>query len=566
MDLSRVTECTPGDDSEFAAMDWRERHKDDIVAAEAEDAACEDGIPLKVLYVPSDARSDFVTDIGFPGEFPFTRGLDATGYRKKLWTISHYAGFGSPQETNALFRRMIEHGGVPPYMALDLPTQLGYDPDHPMAQNEVGLTGTAVASLRDWEIIFDGIDIENTFVGTVINAPAAVFLAMHVVLAEKRGADLRKIRGNLQNDILKEFTARGNFIFPVEASLRLVTDTLEYCAEHLPSYWPLNVCGGHFPEAGANRIHEVAFAFADAFTYIEHAIERGVDIDAFASNMFFLMKTNHTDFLEEVAKFRVMRKIWAERLRDKYGAKKIETCKCKVLGHSGGSLLARERPELNIARTTLACMAGVFGGIQLIGLRTMDELFGIPTEKAELIAIGTQHVVAYETALPQVVDPLGGSYCVEALTAEFETKVLEELDHIARIGGMVKAIESGYIRKAIAADAYDTHQSWQTGKKIKVGVNKFRIDEDEPPRRPYEFKPEAQQLQIEAVQQLRRERDNIRVEHALDRLRDLAQRPACSDTNLMPPIIEAVRAYATIGEICGVLRNVFGEYAEPTNL
>lgn len=425
------------------------------------------------------------------------------------------------------------------------------------------MTGTSIASLRDWEIIFDGIKLEDTFVGTVINAPAAVILAMHVMLAEKQGADLRKIRGNLQNDILKEFTARGNFIFPVEPSLRLVSDTLEYCAKHLPAYWPLSVCGGHFPEAGANRVHEVAFAFADAFTYIEDALKRGVDIDGFGKGIFFLMKSNHTDLLEEVAKFRAMRKIWATRLRDRYGAKDPETMKCKILGHSGGSLMTRERPELNIARTTLACLAGVLGGIQLIGLRTMDEVFGIPTEKSELIAIGTQHVVAYETGLPEVVDPVGGSYYVEALTTEFETQVLEEIQRIERIG-VVKAIESGYVRKVIAQDAYRTQMAWETGKKVKVGVNKFRIEESEPPRRPYEYKPEEERRRIEEVQQLRRERDNTAVENALEHIRATARQPAGSGSNLVPPIIEAVRVYATIGEICGALRRVFGEYAEPT--
>ncbi|OGA45674.1 MAG: hypothetical protein A3G24_22055 [Betaproteobacteria bacterium RIFCSPLOWO2_12_FULL_62_13] len=547
-----------------AEEEWNQRHEEEIATAQAAPQACEDGIPLKLLYTPADVQTDFYEDIGFPGEFPFTRGIDAAGYRKKLWTISHYAGFGSPRETNVLFRRMIEHGGVPPYMALDLPTQLGLDPDHPMARGEVGMTGTSIASLRDWEIIFDGIDLEDTFVGTVINAPAAVILAMHVVLAEKQGANLARIRGNLQNDILKEFTARGNFIFPVGPSLRLVTDTLEYCARHLPSYWPLNVCGGHYPEAGANRIHEVAFAFADAFTYIEDALKRGVDIDGFGKGIFFLMKTNHTDLLEEAAKFRAMRKIWATRLRDRYGAKDPETMKCKVLAHSGGSLLTRERPELNIARTTLACMAGGLGGIQLIGLRTMDEVFGIPTEKSELIAIGTQHVVAHETGLPDVVDPLGGSYYVEALTAKFETAVMEEIGRVERMGGMVRAIESGYVRKAIAQDSYRTHMAWETGTKVKVGVNKYRIDENEPPRRPYQYKPEEERRQVEAVQQLRRERDNAAVEKALQRIKSTAAQPASSEANLVPPIIEAVRVYATIGEICGALRDVFGEYAEPT--
>lgn len=547
-----------------AEAEWRQRHREEIAQAESTPAACEDGTPLKLTYTADDVPADVAHALGFPGDFPYTRGIDAAGYRKKLWTVSHYAGFGSPRETNVLFRRMIDHGGVPPYMALDLPTQLGLDPDHPMACGEVGMTGTSIASLRDWETIFDGIDLEQTFVGTVVNAPAAVILAMHVVLAKKQGADLRKIRGNLQNDILKEFTARGNFVFPVQPSLRLVTDTLEYCARHLPAYWPLNVCGGHFPEAGANRIHEVAFAFADGFTYIEDALARGVDIDGFGKGIFFLMKTNHTDLLEEVAKFRAMRKIWATAMRDRYGAKDEETMKCRVLAHSGGSLMTRERPELNIARTTLACMAGVLGGIQLIGLRTMDEVFGIPTEKSELIAIGTQHVVAHETGLPDVVDPVGGSYYVEALTREFEHRVLEELARIDAMGGMVKAIESGYVRKAIAQDSYRTQLAWENGTKVKVGVNKYRIDEDEPPRRPYEYKPEEEARQVEAVKELRRSRDNDAVRKALARIAEVARQPAGSDANLMPPIIEAVSAYATIGEICGVLREVFGEYAEPT--
>jgi len=540
---------------------WRLEHAAELEAAQTKAARCEDGLPLKVVYTGLDAaQAGAVPEL--PGEFPYTRGNDAAGYRNKLWTISHYAGFGSPRETNILFRRMIDHGGVPPYMALDLPTQLGLDPDDPMAAGEVGLTGTSIASLRDWETIFEGISLENTFVGTVINAPAAVILAMHIVLAQKQNADLAKVRGNLQNDILKEFTARGNFVFPVEPSLRLVTDTVEYCARHLPSFWPLNVTGGHFAEAGSNRIHEVAFAFADAFTYIERFIARGVPIDAFAKNMFFLMKTNHFDLFEEAAKFRAMRRIWATRLRDRYGARDPESLKCKVLGHSGGSQMTRERPELNIARTTLACLAGAMGGIQLIGLRTMDEVFGIPTEKSELIAIGTQHVIAHETGVPDVADPLGGSYYVESLTSEFEACVLAELERIEAEGGMVRAVENGSIRRAIAQDAYDAQLALESGRKVKVGVNKFRIDEDEPPRRPYQLDPAEEGRRAEEVRAVRRERDNAAAMSALEEVRRVARLTEGSDNNLMVPIIEAVRAYATMGEICGALKDVFGEYAE----
>lgn len=550
------------EDLKIAEAAWRARHADELAAAEAKPALCEDGIPLKVVYTPLDADEASSGAVELPGEFPYTRGGDASGYRKKPWTISHYAGFGSPRETNVLFRKMIDHGGVPPYMALDLPTQLGLDPDDPMAAGEVGLTGTSIASLRDWETIFEGISLENTFVGTVINAPAAVILAMHIVLAQKQGADLARVRGNLQNDILKEFTARGNFIFPVAPSLRLVTDSVEYCSRHLPSFWPINVTGGHFAEAGADRVHEVAFAFADAFTYIERLLARGVSIDAFAKNMFFLMKTNHFDLFEEAAKFRAMRRIWATRLRERYGARDAESLKCKVLGHSGGSQMTRERPELNIARTTLACLAGALGGIQLIGLRTMDEVFGIPTEKSEMIAIGTQHVVAHETGVPDVVDPLGGSYYVESLTHEFESRVLAEIDRIEREGGMVRAVENGSIRRTIARDAYEAQLAVERGEKIKVGVNKYRIDEVEPPRRPYQLDPAEEGRRIEDVRAVRRERDNAATTAAIEELERVARLPEGSDSNLMVPIIEAVRAYATMGEICKALKGVFGEYVE----
>lgn len=549
-----------------AEEEWRELNREAIEEGEARGRSCEDGIPLGLLYTPLDRRMEFSEDVGFPGQFPYTRGADATGYRRSLWTVSHYAGFGNARETNRLFRNMIEHGNVPPYLALDLPTQLGYDPDHPMACGEVGRAGTPIKSLRDWEIIFDGISLGDTFVGTVANAQAAVILAMHVALAEKQGADLKTLRGSLQNDILKEYTARGNYIFPVHPSLRLVADVLEYCSVHLPCYWPLNVCGGHFPEAGANRVHEVAFAFANGFTYIEEVLRRGIPIDRFAKGIFFLMKTNHFDFFEEAAKFRAMRKIWARRLKERYGAEDPETMKLKILGHSGGSLMTRERPELNIARTTMACLAGALGGIQLIGLRTMDEVFGIPTEKSELIAIGTQHVVGYETGIADVVDPLGGSWYVENLTVEFERRVLDELERIGKMGGMVKAIESGYVKRTIAEDAYEAQKALESGRKVRVGVNRFRVEEAEPPRRPYRMDPGEEKRQVEELGKLKSERDRAAVAAALKRLRAVAGQPAGTENNLMPPIIEAVKAYATMGEICGTLREVFGEYREPSIL
>ena len=544
--------------------DWRERNREEIEEAEAKETSCEDGIPLNLLYTPSGNQIDFFKDIGFPGEFPYTRGIDASGYRKGLWTPSQYAGFGNQKETNQLFKKMIEHGNVP-YLALDLPTQNGYDPDHPMAMGEVARAGTPVNSLRDWEIIFDGINVGDIYIGTVANAQAAVILAMHVVSAEKQGADLKHLRGSLQNDILKEFTSRGNYIFPVEPSLRLVTDVIEYCAKHLPNYWPICVCGGHFSEAGSNRIHEVAFALANAFTYIDEVLKRELPIDRFAKGFFFLMKTNHYDFFEEVVKFRAMRKIWARTLKERYGAASPESLALKILGHAGGSLMTKERAELNIARNTIACMAGALGGIQLIGLKTMDEVFGIPAEKAQLIALGTQHVVAYETGVPDVVDPLGGSYYVETLTKEFENQVLNEMERIEKMGGVVKGIESGYFRRVIAEDAYRSHKDLELGRKIKVGVNKFRVEE-EFSLRPYRLDPQEEVRQIEAMRELKRGRNHARVEQGLRNLRDVASRPSGSENNLVPSILEAVKAYATMGEICGTLREVFGEYQEPSVL
>jgi methylmalonyl-CoA mutase N-terminal domain/subunit len=540
---------------------WRERNRREIEEAEAKEISCEDGMPLNLVYTPSGNQIDFFQDIGFPGEFPYSRGIDASGYRKGLWTPSQYAGFGNQKETNQLFRKMIEHGNVP-YLALDLPTQNGYDPDHPMALGEVGRAGTPVNSLRDWEIIFDGINVSDIYIGTVANAQAAVILAMHVVSAEKQGADLKNLRGSLQNDVLKEYTSRGNYIFPVEPSLRLVTDVIEYCAKHLPIYWPICVCGGHFSEAGSNRIHEVAFALANAFTYIDEVLKRELPIDRFAKGFFFLMKTNHYDFFEEVAKFRAMRKIWAKTLKERYGATNPESLKLKILAHAGGSLMTKERAELNIARNTIACMAGAMGGIQLIGLKTMDEVFGIPAEKAQLIALGTQHVVAYETGVPDVVDPLGGSYYVEALTKEFENQVVSEMGRIEKMGGVVKGIESGYFRRVIAEDAYQSHKDLESGRKIKVGVNKFRVEE-EFSLRPYRLDPHEEVRQIEELKELKRSRNNPLVEKTLRSLRDVAGRPSNSGNNLVPPIIEAVKAYATMGEICGVFREVFGEYQEP---
>lgn len=545
---------------EFAA--WEERHQNQFANEMEPEFFTEDGMPIKRIYTPLDlAEFDYIRDLGFPGEYPYVRGNTSTMYRSQFWSIAQYAGFASAEETNALFRRMLMHGNLPS-MACDLPTQLGLDPDDPLARGEVGMAGVTIKSLKDWETIYDEINLGETFAYTVANANAAAILGMHIALAEKQGADLKKLRGGLQNDILKEFAARGNFIFPVGPSMRLVADVIVYCAEHLPEFWSISVCGGHYSEAGCNRIQEAAFALGDAIAYMDAVVDRGVNIDAFAKNIFFLMKNNHYDFFEEVAKFRAMRRMWARILKERYRAEDPRSMQFRALVHSGGSQLTKERPELNIVRTAMACLSGVLGGAQQIGLRTIDEVYGIPVEKSEFIAIGTQQVIQYETGIHATVDPLAGSYYVESLTNEFEKKVWAELDAIEKMGGMPKAIEKGYVSAKIEEEAFLVQRATETGKRARVGVNKFIMEEEEQEREFYRPRPEEEKRQIEDLNRLRQTRDNQEVQNALSEIRRVAELPEANENNLVPPIIRAVKAYATTGEIHGVLRDVFGRHRE----
>lgn len=542
---------------------WEAKHREEFAAEEKPEVLNDSGIPLKRVYTPLDLvekRFDDLGDLGLPGEFPYTRGITATMYRSGPWKIRQYAGISTAAETNRLFKSMIRQGQTALSLAFDLPTQLGYDSDHPKAHGEVGKVGLTINSLRDWEIVFDGISVDAIFVNSVSNAQAAVTLAMHVGLAKAQGLDPRKLQGSLQNDILKEYICRGNYIFPVEHGMRLAADSFMYCMEHLPAYWPVNLGQVHLSEAGASLVHEAAFALGNALAYMDAVVRRGGDIDRFASRFSFAVSQDHTDFFGEIAKLRAQRRLLARLVRERYGAKNPESMMMRVFSTNGGSTMCRPHPIDNQTRNAIACIVAALSGVQMIGLRTMDEVLGIPSEEAVLASIRTQEIVAYEANLRSVVDPLGGSYYVEWLTSELEERIRGELDRIEALGGMLKAIETGYVQRMIMEDAYQTQRQFEAGELVRVGVNKFVSEKKEHHTlKPYQHKSEDEARQIEALAELRRTRDNGRVRGALDKVRKVAS----TDENLMPAIIEAVEAYATMGEICGALKEVFGEYQEP---
>jgi methylmalonyl-CoA mutase N-terminal domain/subunit len=531
------------DEVRQAAAGWERRH----------------GVPAepRALYTPvqlADAGFDYLRDVGLPGEYPFTRGIHPSMYRGRLWTMRQYAGFGTATETNRRFRYMIERGMGGINVAFDLPTQHGYDSDHPRAQGEVGKVGVPVDSLRDLEIVFDGIPLEAASPANAINAPAAVILAMYVALAEQQGLPLTRLAGSTQNDILKEFIARGTYIFPPLPSLRLVTDVIEYCSEHLPRWNFINVCGYHMREAGSTLVQEVAFALADAITYVEAAVARGIAVDRFAPRLAFNF-TAGTDVFQEAAKFRAMRRLWARIMRERFGARNPASCAFRTGAGSGASQLTAQQPENNIVRVTLNSLAAILGGAQSIHTAAYDEALALPTEQSVTLALRTQQILAHEAGVAEVVDPLAGSYYVESLTSAIEEAARAMLGEIERRGGMIAAIGSGWAQQQIADAAWEYQRQVEAGERVIVGVNQYV--EDEPARVAiHRHLEEVADRQIAALGALRAERDAVRVGRALDRVRAAA----AGDMNLVPVLIEAVKAYATIGEICGVLREVFGEY------
>ncbi len=546
--------------------EW-EKQSQSAFPAEFEGKVVNDsGIEIRGVYTPLDLERvgfDPVRDLGLPGIYPYTRGIDPLMYRVRPWDIRQYAGFATAKETNTLFKNLIQGGQTGLSLAFDLPTQLGLDPDHHLAQGEVGKTGLALKSFRDWEEVFQGIDIGRIFVNSVANAQAAVVLAMHFALAQKQEKDLRVLKGGIQNDILKEYICRGNYIFPIPAALRLISDTFVYCAEQAPEFWPVNIGAIHLSEAGANRVQQIAYALGIAMTYIDAVIRRGLPIDAFASRMTFCTCENHTDFFLEIAKLRAMRKIWAMKLKEHYGARDPRSMMLRYISQNGGTSLTKQHPEGNITRSALATLIGALSGAQQIGLRTMDEGLGIPSERAEQIAIKTQQIIAYETNIVHTADPLGGSYFMECLTKEMEEKILEEMDRVERLGGMVRAIEDGYIQRSIMQSAYEAQKKLETGATVRVGVNKFPVEEEKRRYKTYRADPLVEEQQIADLQALKKMRDNGKVEKALDELEKMARREESNETNLLPCLLSAVKAYATMGEICGRLRGVFGVFREP---
>jgi methylmalonyl-CoA mutase N-terminal domain/subunit len=497
---------------------------------------------------------DYARDLGRPGEYPFTRGIYPTMYRGRLWTMRQYAGFATARETNQRFRYMLDRGLAGINIAFDLPTQHGFDSDHPHALGEVGKVGVPISSLRDMEVLFDGIPLEQASPANAINAPAAVILAMYVALAEQQRLPLERLPGSTQNDILKEFIARGTYIFPPLPSLRLVTDVIEFCADRLPRWNFINVCGYHMREAGSTLVQEVGFALADAITYVQAAIDRGLAVDRFAPRFAFNF-TAGTDIFREAAKFRAIRRLWARLMRERFGATKPASWAFRTGAGSGASELTAQQPENNIIRVTLNALAAILGGAQSLHTAAYDEALALPTEASVKLALRTQQVLAHEAGVAEVIDPLAGSYYVEALTAEIEAGARALIALIEERGGMVKAIESGWAQQQIADASWAHQRQVEGGERIVVGVNQF-VEAEAPPVRIHRHVEEVAEERRAALAALRAERDGGRVAQALGAVRSAA----AGEENLVPVLVEAVKTYATIGEICDVLREVFGEY------
>ncbi len=526
------------------------------------DVVLESGISVKPIYGPEDVSDvDYDRDIGEPGAFPFTRGIHEYMYRYRPWTMRQYAGFGTPRESNERFKYLISHGQNALNVAFDLPSQMGLDSDDPLAWGEVGRVGMAVDSLRDMEEAFDGIPLDKISTSLTINSVASIMMAMCFVVAEKEGVPLKELRGTAQNDILKEYVGRGTWIFPVEPSIRLIGDTIEFCANQVPYYYPVSVCGYHIRESGANPVQEVAYAYAIASAYIDHVRERGMDVDDFVARLSFNFDIWGNIF-EQVAKFRAARRLWAKIVREKFGATNPKAMQMKMIAGGGGGGLTIEQPENNIVRGAYYALISALSGTQTMALCTYDEAYTIPTEKAALIGLRTMQILVEEMGLCDTVDPLAGSYYVERLTADLEQKVIEELEKVEKLGGIVKAIGEGHIQREVARQAYLYEKGVQKSEIIKVGVNKYRIDEEERDVELHEYKPEQAEEKIERLNDLRAQRDGAKVAESLDALRSAAE----GKQNLMPYIMEAVRSYATVGEMTQVLKDVFGEFKEPVGL
>ena len=514
-------------------------------------------IELKRLSTPLDTDDiDYCRDLGFPGEFPFTRGVQPTMFRGRLWTMRQYAGFATAEETNKRYKYLLEQGQTGLSVAFDLPTQIGYDSDHPLADGEVGKVGVAIDTLEDIEILFDGIPLDKVSTSMTINSTAAILLTMYIAMAEKQGVTSEILQGTIQNDILKEYAARGTYIFPPLESMRIVTDIFAFCKDRVPRWNTISISGYHMREAGCTAVQEVAFTLADGIAYVEAAIRAGLDVDSFASRLAFFFCCHNT-FIEEVAKFRAARRLWAKIMKERFKAKRDESCMLRFHTQTAGCSLTAQQPDNNVVRVAFQALAAVLGGTQSLHTNSRDEAYALPTEDSVRIALRTQQIIGYESGVADMIDPLGGSYAVEALTDEIERKSTEYFEKIDAMGGAIKAIEAGYIQGEIAESAYQYQKEIEKKKRIIVGLNQFQIEE-QPLKDILRIKPEVEQYQKEKLSRVKKERDNGKVKQTLAVLKKAAQ----GTENVVPPILEAVMAYATIGEISDTLREVFGEYKE----
>jgi methylmalonyl-CoA mutase N-terminal domain/subunit len=518
--------------------------------------ATSSGIELKNHLRPEDGQIDYEQDLGDPGRFPFTRGVYETMYRGRLWTMRQYAGFATAEESNRRYKYLLEHGTTGLSVAFDLPTQIGYDSDHQLAEGEVGRVGVPIDSLADMETLFEGIPLDKVSTSMTINATASILLALYIAVAKKQGVSPAELNGTIQNDILKEYIARGTYIYPPRASLRIITDIFGYCAQEAPNWNTISISGYHIREAGSTAVQEVAFTLADGIEYVQAAINVGLQVDDFAPRLAFFFNA-HNNFLEEVAKYRAARRLWAKTMKDRFGALDPKSMMLRFHTQTAGSTLTAQQPEVNVVRTTIQALAAALGGTQSLHTNAMDEALSLPTEDAARIALRTQQVIAYESGVVDSADPLAGSYLVEHLTNEIELLAAQYIEKIDEMGGMLSAIEAGYVQREIERASYDYQKSVEAQEEIVVGVNKFQIKEDSAIPT-LKIDPIFEQRQIERVRRVRAERNPTATAAALERVEEAAR----SGENLMPRIIAAVEAYATLGEIADSMRKVFGEYQE----
>lgn len=515
-------------------------------------------VPIKRLYTPEDTQElDYVRDLGFPGEFPFTRGVHATMYRGRLWTMRQFSGFGTAEQTNKRFKYLLEEGETGLSIAFDYPTIMGYDSDHRMAIGEVGRCGVAVASLRDFEVLFEEIPLDKVTTSMTINGPAAMLLAMYIAVGDKQGVQRSLLGGTTQNDLLKEFFAQKLCIFPPKSSVKLVTDIVEYCTKNLPRWNPISVSGYHIREAGSTAVQELAFTLYDGIAYVEAALERGLNVDDFAPRLSFFF-ASHNDLFEEIAKFRAARRLWARLMKERFKAQNPRSMWMRMHVQTSGCTLTANQPLNNIIRVTLQSLAAILGGTQSLHTNSHDEALCLPSEDAVRIALRIQQIIAHESGVPNTIDPSGGSYYVETLTNEMEEKATDYIEKVDAMGGVYEAIEKGFFQREIADSAYKYQRQIERSERTLVGVNEYYIEERECPVKLLRIDPDVEEQQVRRLNEVRERRDNSKVKKRLNDLHDKADR----DDNLMPTIIKAVKAYATLGEICDVLREVYGEYEE----